>query len=143
MYKRFSIVSVKFRDVRSAEYNSKEYTYLTDMQLEPGNLVVVDTVYGPNVAKVWSTKFIDKHSQSKASRLVIGKIDMTQVEDQYKVLEEVTSLRQQLDDRKQALEDIQVLRFLAKTDPVSKDILDRIYMITGDPAYLVELDNKS
>jgi hypothetical protein len=47
------IITVTFRDrVTDPNFESMEYSYFCDIDVEPGDYVIVDTVYGPNIAKV-------------------------------------------------------------------------------------------
>ena len=45
-------VGVKFRDPWEADYGSKTYHYYSAYKIHRGDIVIVETKYGPQVAKV-------------------------------------------------------------------------------------------
>lgn len=50
-------VKVKFRQTCHKKFKGKKYSYFSFEELRVGDLVVVETVYGPSVAKV--TEVVD------------------------------------------------------------------------------------
>ena len=69
---RTMICKVNFRDVYSKDFNNGPYTYICNIEVEPGDLVIVKTRYGLSLARVITTnlKLMNDADLSKLQNVV-------------------------------------------------------------------------
>lgn len=104
-------VKVKFAE----SYNNKSYDFLCDIDdIEIGDYVVTDSANGLGVAKVQE---INDGVSSKATKFIVQKIDMEKHNIRLEQQKRVATLRQKLEDRRKALQEMHVYQLLAKEDP--------------------------
>jgi hypothetical protein len=116
------VIGVKFDD---APY-SKEYDFKYDKDdLKVGDMVVVDTVNGLQVAKVSTIiKLAVGESYDKAKKWVVQKIDLAEHNARLEREQKIADLKKQLEARRKMLEDIAIYEMLAKEDPKMSELLN-------------------
>ena len=116
----FNVVSVQFPGERTSDYNSKEYSYLTDQPtLEEGDLVVVDTQYGYKVAKV-SCLF---GNEAAANKWIVCKIDIKAFEGRLKELKHKQFILKQIKQRVEQQGFLVQAKAIAASDPVLQKLI--------------------
>ena len=106
-----SIVNVVFKTA------TREYSYLTDLDLSEGDYVVVDTPNGFEVVKVVGTRGITSNQCAKASKWIVQKIDVTDYEAKKATRVIIQEIKNKLKQRKDDMEEIMLYKKLANTDP--------------------------
>ena len=102
-------IAVKFKEKFKKEFNSKPYFYRTNLKVSEGDLVVVDTTFGPEIAYVCNDEELKDHIINIADlKYVICKVTFTEhnkllkkLEQLQEVSERISKLQKQI-DRKRA-----------------------------------------
>lgn len=136
MFKKYFPIIVNFRDNFETEFKSKDYSYLTDIEdIKVDDLVVVDTVYGPQIGKVKQIRGVAKMWADRATKLAFMKLDLDKLEESKETLARITELKSELRSRKEEMEEIQLLQLMAATDPTAKQLLAQLAELTGDESF--------
>lgn len=131
----YTTVSVKFVGQQNQSYNQdKEYAFLTDLDLEVGDLVVVDTVNGYKTANITS-KFGNKH---KSTRWVVCVVDTEKFAEKLKELKRKQFIMTQMKQRLEEVNIIDQFKQVAKSDPEMKRLLDAFNTDISDVKELAE-----
>lgn len=119
-------VSVKFK---TTPY--KDYHFLTDIEdLKRGDIVVVDTALGVNVAEV--QEYVTKPYTEAVAKWVISKVDLKAHKQRVARERKLMKIKEQMDARKQELQDIQLYEFLAAQDDSMADLLNEYKELLQD-----------
>lgn len=105
---RVTVVGVQFSS------SSREYSFKTDLALEVGDQVVVDTSTGGATLAVVSS--IDGN-YGRATRWVVQKVDMKAHRERIAREAKLLSLKQKMAVRREQLEDVNIYAQLAQQDP--------------------------
>ena len=108
------VVSVKFDG-----YAYKTYDFFTDLELKVGDVVVVDTQNGLQVAEVVD---VDVDS-SKATKWVVDKVDMEAHKARIEREKRLKEITQKMEARRKKLEKFEVYRMLAEKDDEMAELL--------------------
>lgn len=103
--------------------NSKEYVFLTDLKLEEGDSVVVDTRHGLTVAK-----FVDYTSEPFTSiglKWIVQKIDLKAHENRLRFEAELKEIEMEMEKRRNEIGELQVWRMIAREDEIMSKILKK------------------
>ena len=135
MYDKECIKNVKVvlrKDVGS--FTSQKYDYLTDVVLEKGDIVVVDTRYGPQVAKVVSYDCVPTVA---ATKFVISKVDVNthlkKIEKRRRKAELVDKITQRVSVEMA----LTLAKELSKKDAELRDMLDLLESLETELGGLV------
>lgn len=112
-------------------WGSKRYDFHTDLTLKEGDIVVVDTVHGPGLAKV---VVADSYTQLKGNlKWIIQKVDMVEFHKRKEMQENLEYLQKQqqvlidqLESRWKQKDVISKYEQMASTDPEVADLLNRL-----------------
>lgn len=88
-------VQVRFRQNCNKNFTGKKYNYFSYEDLEIGDLVVVETIYGPSVAKV--VDIVGNDESFTATSFVISKIDMSTLDDYKKLVNKALAIKEEAD----------------------------------------------
>lgn len=105
------LISVKFDDYPY----SKEYVFACFVDVNVGDIVVVDTANGFQIAKV--TKLTGELPSGKVIKEVVDVIDVSAFNARKEKAEKLKKLKSKMDKRVKELQDIAVYELLAKDDP--------------------------
>jgi hypothetical protein len=127
-----STVGVKF--LQGNTYST--YSFFTDLELAPEDIVVVDTSNGPALARV---DMMEKGINPKATKWVIDRVDMEAHE--YRMAREKMEkeLRKQLEKRRKELTDIEVYKQLAEKDEEMKTLLEAYQQVQAGTVTVQQL----
>jgi len=124
-----TVVQVQFKD--KFGNLSKDYSFKTSLNLNAGDIVVVDTsTNGATVAIVSNTNITDGRSL-KATRWVIEKVDMTQHQARIAKEAKLLALREKLEVRRIQLEDTTVYANLAMHDQKMANLWQEYVTLQG------------
>lgn len=116
--------NVKTVDVRFKK-NNGHYTYKTVEDLEEGQVVVVDTQYGPKTARVMEVHNIPKFNSDMELKWVISKVDFTKFEKlnsiEQKFQDQLLRIEQQ-SKRQQALDALKERLGIEETDKLTQAV---------------------
>lgn len=96
--------------------NETEYTYLTDFDLSPGDLVVVPANSYYQVVKVVETRGLTPGQRSKATKWVVQRLDITAHEQRLEKQRIAQEIRNKLREKKSQIEEMMIYQQLAKSD---------------------------
>ncbi|MBZ9622947.1 hypothetical protein G9F71_008775 [Clostridium sp. FP2] len=99
---------------------SKQYHFMTDLDLETGDMVVCDTAVGVTVAIVTR---LEEEVSSLATKWIIGKVDMAAHTKRMELEAKKKDIKAKMEKRRKKLEDIAVFSILAKEDPDMAELL--------------------
>lgn len=120
-----TIAAVQFQHkYDKQEWNEKEYhykTFLTD--LKEGDLVVVETTYGPTVAKF--IKYVAK-AQVNSLKFIVQKVDTEAFEEAKERHKKKADLIETIEQRAAELRKLKELESLASQDDELKALLDEL-----------------
>ena len=127
----FNAVLIEFTDARSM--TSKDYAFLTHLDLSVGDDVIVDTQKGLMVARVTKVRGLSKTQMGRATMFVVQKIDLAGHADRIKKAEIAQEIRNKLHERKRQVEEIIIYEKMAKDDPAIAGLIDELKAI--DPSF--------
>ena len=135
MYDKECIKNVKVvlrKDIGS--FTSQKYDYLTDVVLEKDDIVVVDTRYGPQVAKVVSYDCVPTVA---AAKFVISKVDVNahlkKIEKRRRKVELIDKITQRVSVEMT----LTLAKELSKKDAELRDMLDLLESLETELGGLV------
>lgn len=99
---------------------SKQYYFMTDLDLETGDMVVCDTAVGVTVATIVR---LEEEVSPPATKWIIGKVDMAVHTKRMELEAKKKDLKARMEKRRKKLEDIAVFAILAKEDPDMAELL--------------------
>lgn len=104
-----------------------EYSYLTNLKdLEINDFVVVDCANGLQACRVTKLIGLTPGQTSKAYKWVISKIDLAQHEKNKRAQEKIQEIQNKVSIRKSQVEDLIILKQMAKEDPTMMDLLTEL-----------------
>lgn len=117
---------MKFVKVRFYRTNSEtEYTFIAEEDLNPDDIVVVDTKHGLNLATVISmTDTIPPFLDFDDVKYVVSKVDMDAYNRRKQQADRRKTLRMQMDGKVKELQNIAIYEALAANNPEMKELLD-------------------
>jgi hypothetical protein len=113
--------------------NDTEYTFCTDLNLEAGDQVVVETRHGFRVATVIKTRGLTKDQMTRAYKWVVQKIDIDRHEARMAQEEVKQEIRNKLQQRKEEMEEILIYQRLAAEDSEIAGLLEELSKLEGQP----------
>lgn len=122
-----SIVEIRFKG------SNKGYTYITDLDLKPEDKVIVDSPSeGMVVVDVIKVRGLTKNQLNVACKWVVQKVDLVAYDANMKKQEIVQEIRNQLDERKNDMQEMLIYQQLAASDPGIQSLLDELEKIDPD-----------
>lgn len=112
------VASVNFLE---GTMTDKDYDFYTNIKLNPGDTVVVETVHGLRLAKVNGLKM----SSSYANKWVVDVVDLNEHKNRIYSEERKKALKESMELRAKKLEEIEQFKALAETDPEMKHLLEQ------------------
>lgn len=117
------IIWVKMCNTYTGQYSGKDYGFkAVDDKYEAGDFVVVDAANLLQVAKV--TKVDDWTPESKATKYVVGKVEVAEHMERVKNDKKVAELKKKIEKRAKELQTIQMYELLAASDSEMRALLD-------------------
>ena len=135
MYDKECIKNVKVvlrKDVGS--FTSQKYDYLTDVVLEKGDIVVVDTRYGPQVAKVVSYDCVPTVT---ATKFVISKVNVAAHLKKIEKRRKKAKLIDKITQKVSVEMTLTLAKELSKKDAELRDMLDLLESLETELGGLV------
>ena len=103
----------------------KEYTFITEIDLQPDDIVVVDTRHGMTLATVISlTDTLPPFLALEDMKYVIDKVDITAYKARKEKSEKRRALRMQMDEMVSELQNLAVYEALAAKNPEMKKLYE-------------------
>jgi len=140
-------ISVSISSARNSEFDTstKSYSYWTDddsIQVNDSVLVAtgVPPRVFPKVATVCKVSGLSKDAINRASKWIVGKIDLNDYLERMKRESAIADIRASLRQRMEEMEDIKFMLLLSKTDPVTRQLLDELRVI--DPEAVPQLPSE-
>ena len=91
------IIAVKFKEKFKKEFTGKSYFYKTNLKVNEGDFVVVDTIYGPEIAQVCNDEEVKNYIVDNDSiKFVICKVTFTEYNKMIKKLEQLTEMSEKI-----------------------------------------------
>lgn len=114
----------KYEDEESS-YGSSEYSYFTDIKdLKKDDVLVVDTQYGPAIAKfVGYTSNIK--SVANATKWIIQKVDLENHKKRLQAIEQKAMLIEEMRNLRDTHLELELFAKLAESNPVMKSLLEK------------------
>ncbi|MCP3685781.1 MAG: hypothetical protein GY861_24295 [bacterium] len=126
------IVAVQFNT------STKEYTYLTDLDLKKDDLVIVKSPTDEYiVVTVCKVRGLTQNQLSLACKWIVQKVDLVAYEANMKKQELVQEIRNKLQERRKETEEIMIYQQLSASDPEIKSLLGELAGI--DPTLVPQL----
>lgn len=119
--KDFTKVSVQFRN-SFGTISEKKYDYLSPIEVNEGDLVVVETQYGYAVATVSDVDI----SSVKAKSLVVMKVDTSLVDSIKEKIARKAEIEKALEDRIREQAKLEIYRQVAEKDAVAQSLLEEL-----------------
>lgn len=113
---KYKTVVVAFVDSEGTS-GGKDYAYFTDLELNKGDVVVVQARDFCGLARVTKTSDLIKSERDRATRWVICKVDFNSVAEKEEKMRVIQELKGMLQEYKERFEEEQIYRLLAKDDP--------------------------
>lgn len=129
-------VTVRFFD-EVGNLNSKEYSYMTDLELKKGDWVIVEVKDAFKAVMVCSTKGLSKNAINAASKWIVSKIDTDAYMLRKKTQETIAELKYKLRQRKEEAEEFVIYQQLAAIDPEIERLIEELRML--DPGAVPQL----
>ena len=121
-------VRVRFRrDFDSRTFNSKAYDYLSAVEVEVGDLVVVETQYGLSVALV--VELCTPAAEFSGSRYVVQKVDRENFEAFKLKLARVEMIKAEIEEKIREKVYMQHVETFAKDDAELAELLEELKTI--------------
>jgi hypothetical protein len=117
----------KYVKVEFIGYSGKQYAFWTDLELQAGDLVVVDSTMGYGVAVVMENiEFSDK-----ANRWVVQKVDLEAHVKRIERAEQMKLLKQKMEARQKELLEIAQFESLAKEDETMSKLVEEFKTLSA------------
>lgn len=116
-------VKVQFMD----SYPHKHYAYKTTLDLECGDIVVVEARSTFGLAKVVQVSGFE----SKATKFVVCKVDLDEFNKNKAVAKRIEEIKVKLEERKKAFEERKLWELLAASDLEAERLLDELSKLNG------------
>lgn len=117
-------VKVQFVNKINSWDTSKQYDYLAFEDFKKGDLVVVETQYGPAVAEV--VRRIRPNEANKANSHVICKVDTADLENNKLKMAKIEMVKAEIDEEIRAMSYEQQVAKFAETNPSLQALLDEL-----------------
>lgn len=112
------LISAKFKE------NPKQYTFKCYDAVSIGDLVVVDTKFGLNIATVTEIEPEHKNYPIGELREVVQVVDMTPFNERKAKAEKLKNLKNKMDQKVKELQDLAIYEMLAEKDSDLKEMLN-------------------
>lgn len=103
-----------------------EYTYLTDLDLEVGDKAVVFANDLYKVVTVTSVRGLTQHQRSKATKWVVCRVNVEEHTERVRKQALAQEIRNRLQEKREAMEDMFIYQELAKSDPEVQKMLEQL-----------------
>lgn len=117
-------VKVQFINSTGANYSPKHYDYLAFEDFKKGDLVVVETQYGPAVAEV--VRRIRPSEANRANSYVICKVDTSDLENNKLKMAKIEMVKAEIDEEIRAMSYEQQVAKFAETNPALQGLLEEL-----------------
>jgi len=120
---QYKVVKVCYLDSPLSEYNFKVDV---DTEVEKDNLLVVESTNGyglVTVVEVLANNIDNAEEVNKATAWVVSKVDITRQEARKEATRQRAYIIKQLEERKKAVESVNMYALLAEADPEAKKLL--------------------
>ena len=114
-------IYVQFRERNDPEYKGMPYAFFTEIEVKPGDFVVVNTKYGLALGRVSETV---PFANDTANQEVICKVDTTEFERKQEIKKKLLDLEVQMEEAYEKAEKLSLFKILAKDNPEFKKMLD-------------------
>ena len=74
----------------SFAYSTKQYNYLSDLELDSGDYVIVDSSNGPGLARVVDPDIQAQKGREKATHWILAKPDLAKLRQRIQALQKIT-----------------------------------------------------
>ena len=128
-------VSVTF-DQEVTPNGKREYTYLTDLELEADDIVVVDVNGVYKIAIVTKAFGILPGQKSKACKWIVSKVDTEQYKERMQKQALAQEIRNKLRTRRDEYEELMIYQRLANEDEEIKTLLNTLAELEGTPSLI-------
>jgi hypothetical protein len=126
------IIKARFRsDNKIDKFDSKEYSFFCTMPVEVDDLLVVDTAYGPQLAKV-SAMIASECEECMASRHVIQKVDTQSLKTRLERLIKMEKLRLQLRQKQALADEMKSFNKLAQKDDEALKLVQELEKLANE-----------
>jgi hypothetical protein len=119
-----NVVVVNFVDNTGEVSTQKDYSYFTDLELERGDVVVVQARDFVGLARVTQVLGLTAMQRVKATRWVVCKVDFTAVVENERKMSLANEIRAMLREAKESFEERRIYEILAKDDPKIAALLE-------------------
>lgn len=109
--------------------NKQEYSYFVDFDPKVGDIVVVDTQYGPKTARISKTHSITKDMRDKAGKWVICRVDMDLFAKKMEQYNLVTEIESEIEERMKSQSRIEFYLKAAQSDPTIAGLVNQLQRI--------------
>jgi hypothetical protein len=110
--------------------DSKEYAYLTDLELEVDDYAIVDTGsrdgFGYHTVKITQVQGLLENQRLSGVKWIVQVLDVNNHITRLKKQKIAQEIRNQLAERKSALDEILIYERLAKDDPAINKLLNEL-----------------
>jgi hypothetical protein len=113
--------------IQGSYINPKNYNFLTDIEdLQPGDIVVVDTVNGLQVAEFvkYNELGLGETGVKTPTKWVVQKIDLSAHEARIEAAERAAKLKVMMEERRKKTQELEIYEILAKADPEMAKLLE-------------------
>ena len=113
---------------------SKEYAYKTDLDLEAGDIVVVKAseLKLCTVVSIIEDILVNAQIVNRATKWIVDKVDMSKHIARINRVERMDFIKNKLEEKKKAMEEIAIFEMLAKADPEAAKLLNEMKQLTLD-----------
>lgn len=134
MNKEYLIVNVVFNVSTNGAFanTGKEYCFVSFEPLNEGDVVVVDTQYGFQLATVTGlASKIPSNIPKGRTKEVVCKVDFSSYNERKEKAERVKQLKAEMDKRVEKLKEDAVYEMMAEKDPTLKALFDEFKALQG------------
>lgn len=114
------IIGAKFKS------NEKQYNFKCYDAVKVGDVVVVDTQYGFNVATVTEIEPTTKNLPLGELKEVVAVVDTTAFNERREKAERTKELKKKMDKKVKELQNIAIYEMLAEKDPELREMLEEL-----------------
>lgn len=125
---KLKTVSVSFVNEDGWRNSARRYEYVTDLDAKVGDTAVVLVA---NVLKLTKIESIQEGVSEKATKVVVGIIDLEGYEERCKNVRELKAIRDQLKSRVKEIEQQRTFEDILGNDEVGKELLARLKELEG------------
>lgn len=138
---RSRVVNVRFLDARcrsEPEWDHREYTYLTDFDVETGDMALVLVGNVPKIVKVTQTEGLSEQDLRPSRKWLVSKIDLTEHRLREAKARKIQEIRNRLREQQRRYEELQLLAAIAPKDPEIAELLRELQQLDEGAADVLQ-----